>query len=375
MSYLDNSNDGINSQILNNNIDNDEKLFLMIFDDNKDKDEESSNNNEHLYLNKSTAHKTNIFRKDEIKENEEDEKEENILPPKQYRIDDIKKILNSKFNEEIFIEKDNLLDLEIKMSDKVFLAPKKRKRDKENEVNTEKKKCGRKKKDDINAISLHKKDCQDNIVKKIKSKINGFLLMFINIILNISLTPNKKKSYIKIIKNIPEGKDPENEDLLKDLDYNKTVNETSKEKNLEFLNMPLKDYLSIDISKQFKTYSKKSNKKVIDELIKNEKDNEIIMFILNDLTLRDFIDIFLYKKELKDFKKIDEEKANLIMKVFKRVDTLIEEIDLNENENNYKSNYLYIFYNYERWFFIKKQRKSHKKKKLSKNKEENEKLK
>ena len=118
--------------------------------------------------------------------------------------------------------------------------------------------------------------------------------------------------------------------------------------------MPLKDYLSIDISDKFTTYSKNSNKKVIEEIMKNEKDNEIIMFILNDLTLGDYIDIFLYKKELKDFGKIDEEKANKIMKAFKRVDSLIEEIDPKENDNYYYSNYFYIFYNFERWYFIKK---------------------
>ena len=126
--------------------------------------------------------------------------------------------------------------------------------------------------------------------------------------------------------------------------------------------MPLKDYLSIDISEKYKTYSKNSNKKVIDEILKNEKNNEIIMFILNDLTLGDYIDIFLYKKELKDFEKIDEEKANKIMKVFTRVDALIEGFDQTKNENNYYSNYFYIFYNYERWFFIKIDRKERKKK-------------
>ena len=147
-----------------------------------------------------------------------------------------------------------------------------------------------------------------------------------------------------------------------------------KEKNLELIKMALKEYLSIDISDKYKTYSKDSNKKVIDEIIKNEKDNEIIMFILN-LTLGDFIDIFLKKKELKDFKKIDEEKAKLIMENFARPYALLDKTVLNENDNKYISHYLYIFYNYERWFFIKKQRKSHKKKKLSINKEENEKLK
>ena len=316
------------------------------------------NKEEKLELNKGTN-----INQIEIKEDKEDKNEENILlPPKQYYINDIKEKLNSISLIDIFIKNDNLKELEEKMSDKVFLAPKKRNRDKKHEINPEIKKCGRKKKHDTESKSLHTKDFQDNIVKKIKSKINGFLIMFINIIINTFLSSNKKKSYFRIIKKIPGGKEPKYEDLLKDLDYNLTVNEISKKKNLEFLNMPLKDYLSIDISDKFRTYSKESNKNVIDEIIKNEKGNEIIMFILNDLTLRDYIDIFLYKKQLKDFGKLDETKINLIMNKFIRVDKLIEEINPKENEKDYYSKFLYIFYNFERWFFIKIQRQKKEKK-------------
>ena len=125
--------------------------------------------------------------------------------------------------------------------------------------------------------------------------------------------------------------------------------------------MPLKDYLSIDITDKFKTYPKNSNKKVIDEILKNEKDNEKIMFILNDLTLGDYIDIFLYKKELKDFGKISEDKINSIMGKFKRVDKLLKEIKAKENDNYY-SKFFYIFYNFERWFFIKIDRQKKEKK-------------
>ena len=304
----------------------------------------------------------------EIKENEEDKYEDKIsydrnknkMPPKQYFIDDINKICNFKSKKEIIIKNDDLLNLENKISDEVFLGPKKRNRDKENEINTERKKYGRKKKDDINNDSLHNRDSQDNIVKKIKSKINKFLLIFINCVFN-SFLNNDIKTYIRIIKGISDDKDPEKEDLLKDLDYNKTVNETKKERNLEFLKMPLKDYLSIDITDKFKTYPKNSNKKVIDEILKNEKDNEKIMFILNDLTLGDYIDIFLYKKELKDFGKISEDKINSIMGKFKRVDKLLKEIKAKENDNYY-SKFFYIFYNFERWFFIKIDRQKKEKK-------------
>ena len=303
--------------------------------------------------------------KGELKEiliEEKIQKKEIEMPPNQYFFNDIKYKVFPKINlnnliKEKFVESNNLVDLEKKISDKEFLAPKKRNRDKDNKAIKEIKKFGRKKKDDTTNDSMHNKDSQDNIVKKIKAKIINSLLIFINSILNSFLSSNKIKSYIRIIKNYPEEKEPEYEDLLKDLDYNKTVNLTKKERNLNFLKMPLRDFLSIDISPKFSCYLENSNKIVIDEIIKNEKDNKIIMFLLNDLTLGDYIDIFLYKKELKDFGKIDEKTIIQIMNKFNRVDKLIEEIYQLNNKNNYFSIFISIIYNFERWYFIKKERK------------------
>ena len=140
--------------------------------------------------------------------------------------------------------------------------------------------------------------------------INWKNLLFVNSVLKSVLEENKIKLYIRNIKKIPNAKEPEIEDLIKDLNYNKIVNETKREKNLNFLKLPLKNFLSFEISPKFSTYSRDTNKKVIDEIIKNENNNEIIMFILNDLTLGNFIDVFLYKKELKDFGNLDKENIN-----------------------------------------------------------------
>ena len=302
--------------------------------------------------------------KGELKEiliEDKNQKNNTKLPPSQYFFDDIKnnifpKIKINNLIKEKFVLTNNLLDLENKISDKEFLAPKKRNRDKPNEGVREAKKAGRKKKDDTTNDSQHNKDSQDNIVKKIKAKIISTLLIFINSILNSFLDTNKIKSYIRIIKKIPEDKEPEYEDLLKDLDYNKTVNETKKEKNLGFLKMHLKDFLSTDISPKFSSYSVKSNKIVIDEIIKKEKDNKIIMFVLNNLTLGDYIDIFLYKKELRDFGITDVQTIDQIMTKFTRIDKLLEEIYKLNNKNNYFSIFISIIYNFERWYFIKKER-------------------
>jgi hypothetical protein len=381
------SNDSINDNLYDKNK-NDE--FEFIFNENKNDDNSLNDNEEYLFI-KSTACRTNPKNKNqnpykELNTNEIYQKEiisnlNNILlneknkikdlqilmPPVQYDYEKIKKEILPKLNlvkeiKDKFINSDNLKELEYKMCDEVFLGPKKRNRNKNDKNKETIKKIGRKRKND-NSFSNHNKDSHDNIVKKIKAKILGYLLIFVNSILKSVLEENKIKYYISLIKKVQYDKDLIIEDLIKDLDYNKIVNETKREKNLNFLKLPLKDFLSNEISPKFSTYSRDSNKKVINEIIKTEKDNKIISFILNDLTLGNYIDIFLYKKELQDFGKLDKEDIDKIMDKFNRIDYLLNEIGQLNNENNYFSIFISIIYNIERWFFIKKERN---KKKLEK---------
>ena len=381
------SNDSINDNLYDKNK-NDE--FEFIFNENKNDDNSLNDNEEYLFI-KSTACRTNPKNQNqnpnkELNTNEIYKKEvisnlNNILlneknkinnlqilmPPVQYDYEKIKKEILPKLNlvkeiKDKFINSDNLKELEYKMCDEVFLGPKKRNRNKNDKNKETIKKIGRKRKND-NSFSNHNKDSHDNIVKKIKAKILGYLLIFVNSILKSVLKENKIKYYISLIKKVQYDKDLIIEDLIKDLDYNKIVNETKREKNLNFLKLPLKDFLSNEISPKFSTYSRDSNKKVINEIIKTEKDNKIISFILNDLTLGNYIDIFLYKKELRDFGKLDKEDIDKIMDKFNRIDYLLNEIGQLNNENNYFSIFISIIYNIERWFFIKKERN---KKKLEK---------
>ena len=379
--------DSLNDNLYDKNK-NDE--FEFIFNENKNDDNSLYDNEEYLFI-KSTAIRTNqknqnqnpykelntneIYKKEVISNlnnillNEKNKINDfqTLMPPVQYNYEKIKKEILPKLNlvkeiKDKFINSDNLKELEYKMCDEVFLGPKKRNRNKNDKNKETIKKIGRKRKND-NSFSNHNKDSHDNIVKKIKAKILGYLLIFVNSILKSVLEENKIKYYISLIKKVQYDKDLIIEDLIKDLDYNKIVNETKREKNLNFLKLPLKDFLSNEISPKFSTYSRDSNKKVINEIIKTEKDNKIISFILNDLTLGNYIDIFLYKKELQDFGKLDEEDIDKIMDKFNRIDYLLNEIGQLNNENNYFSIFISIIYNIERWFFIKKERN---KKKLEK---------
>ena len=408
------------SHIVNNDSE-DEKVFKFCFQENKNNDEEFSNKDE-VYLMNSTKSKTNNAGQDEFnnlntnnnkiinndnkekndnqnknKINEEDKnapklKKElfniNKMPPTLCTIDNILKTKEKQLGEpikEIFKKiQDSLLDLEIKMNNTTFLGPKKRNRDKSKE-STEPRVLGRKtlkfQKDEN--IKYHDKYSLDNISTKIKTiLINGFLLIFINSAFNSFLTPDNKKLYLRKAKGKKENEEIEDEDLIKKLDYNKMVKE-KKDENLKDLHMPLKDILSKDNSSNRKIYPKDANKIVIDEIIEKEKNNKIIMFILKDLTLGDYIDLFLYKKELKDFGKLDEEKINQINNILKRIDVLFEKKDSLKNEkikkivnkfatfiddNKYISKFIFIFYNYERFFFIKQ----HREKRNNEEKKDNE---
>ena len=283
-------------------------------------------------------------------------------PPYHYLFDEIKNKIFPKLNKDTFklvydsfISTAHLSDLEKKMNDEVYYAKKKRNRDKE-KIEHDPKEIGRKKSDDKSQRD-HNRDSEDNIVKKIKAKIIATLLLFINRIIDYFFNEDKIKSYVKILKKLKDNKEPEKEDLIKDLNYKKTVNETKREINLNFLKMRLKEFLSIEISPKFSTYDCNSNKTIINEIIKNEQDNEILMFILNDLTFEDYIDIYTRKKDLGSFGKLDEIKLNIIESQFIYVDELLKEVYVINNENNYFSRFTSILYNLKRWFFIKQERK------------------
>ena len=239
-----------------------------------------------------------------------------------------------------------------------FLGRKKKNRNKdnnnviENNIKKGNKIFGRKKKGD-NSFSNHTEYSEDNIAKKIKVIFHNYSINSINSLLQSVLGEDKINSYIEKIKKIPNNIQPKIENLIKDLDYNKYANIMNKEKDLKFFNMYLKDFFSIDISPQYKNYPRDYNKKIIEEIIEKEKDNKIIIFILTKLKLRDYIDIFLYKKDLGDFENIDKESVDKIMSKFIRVEKLLEEINNLNYKNNYFSKFISLMYNLERWYFFK----------------------
>jgi len=274
----------------------------------------------------------------------------NINLPEQYTFEKIKNEIFPKFNqnevEKYFIKDDNIINLEKKMSDEIYGQPKKRNRGiklpKE-----EKKKSGRKRKEDT-SDSYHNKYSPDNIIKKIKTKILDCLLNFINKLLYNILDNNTIKSCLRKI-NKSENEENGKVDLIKSINYEIFINIMKKDKNIKFLEMTINELLSKELSGKFKNIDKDSNKTIITELL--NQNNEILNFIFN-LKFGEWLDIFLYKKDISEFKIMNEEQIKIIMNSFQRVDDLLISI-CQENDIKYVSRFVCYIYNFERWFLIK----------------------
>ena len=284
-----------------------------------------------------------------------EEKKEDCPPF--YSMEQILKINETNFDPEIknkLIEKKESIE-ESQNYTRMELTKKKRNREKDN---TQKKttdlyivvkkgsKRGRKnEKNNINYI--HDKNKSDNIIKKIKDRLFKSVLAFANNILNL-----KKEN-----------------ELLK-LDYDKYINKLKREDDLKLLKMPLKDFLSLDISKKYNK-NPNYNKEIIEKIkIKKKNDEENIndykaiktKFFILDITFEDYIDLCIFKKSLDDL--INDYGYNKDYIDYMRIKNnlnIINEISsevIQKNDVTYFSFFLFYLYNYKRWFYLKKARQN-----------------
>ena len=268
-----------------------------------------------------------------------------IKMPKSFIFDDILKIVKQKYNGANKILDNFAKDEKIEKYENALksydmnLLKKKRNRSKnkgkKNEVKFDR---GRKKKDD-SSQRKHDKYSIDNIMKKIKAIIIEIAIEFVNKIIN----KIKKES---------RG------DLFKKIDY-KYINQLKQDLDIELLNEPIKNLLSKDISRKYSNLSTDSNRINLEKLIKNEKNNETIMFVLN-LPFREFIDLYCLKKTINDIessRNIDSTTCQTIMDEMPSIDSLLQRI-LEKNNGKYLSHFIFILYNYEKSILIKKGRNS-----------------
>ena len=337
----------------------------------EDGDEDENDNSQipSSYLIQSKIEKTNISKGMKSTTIRTTQKKEQYNEPELYTLNDIIKIFNEKTNQNEINEIFKTLSFSKYIEEDLQLTKKKTRRDifeydnflLNKNVNlidnkTEKK---RGRQTTIPNRIIHDKMSPDNIIKKVKSSIFNFIRVFLNNIINLT----ESYSLYKI-------------QLLK-LDY-KYVNKLKKEQEIEFLNMPIKDILSKDISPKYQTkYLTDYNKRIIEKILKNinvdenkdykNKDGKTILFVFN-MTLRDWLDIFTHKKSAKniinEYNNIDIENINFekIEKSWVGVDKLLDTIR-KKNDDYYMALFIICLYNYERWFYLKKSRNYMKKEK------------
>ena len=286
---------------------------------------------------KSTKNDTNTQKT--INSNCNNSSYEQSSEPDLYKFKKIQELLvRNKFNEIIeYFKSNNLIQTEENL---LSGGRKKRENGYNSLLNRKRSKRGRKIQENEKPPSTdHNKFSPNNIIIKIKVKFFDGLKNFMNKMLNKA--ENDKNGLYNLSN-----------------DYKIKI---ERDFNLDLLNMKLKDLLSKDITTKYK---KNSNyNKILIENILNEKekveDLNTIKFVFN-LTFKEWIDLFSYKITIDDlkkkykkenhnvnFEKIDENKGDIV-NLFKNI------LDKNNNNKEYLSYFIFCLYNYERWFFVKK---------------------
>ena len=123
----------------------------------------------------------------------------------------------------------------------------------------------------------------------------------------------------------------------------------------------MKNCLSGKISPKCTTYPSNYNQLIIDKILNDEDNKNIFDFIFNDLLIKDWLEIFLYKKDFKDFDKydlIDKRQKKKIKENLERIDKYINKIY--EKDKIYFHCFFLIAYNLYRFLLLKEKRNKNK---------------
>lgn len=270
----------------------------------------------------------------------------------------VSNVINDLFPQKDEIDYDTMKNMQLIKSKKRRRTKKEIEEDKR--MNTEKakkiKSRGRTKKSEIiNFEDSHSKIADDNIIKK----INTYFLKSINNWLNASfiddrgnfLSPEKK--FLKI----------NTQEIFANL---------KKKEITKLMKTQFKEIFSQQISIKYKKYKPDSNKKLIEEIYKEDKQYFII-FILN-LTFIDGLYIFDGEISIESFKKlikiknIEERTIIQFYNNFDKINSFLKKIYFQEMKNYYSEqviqDYIHrislLCINYENWFNRKYNRKSNK---------------
>ena len=199
-------------------------------------------------------------------------------------------------------------------------------------------KQGRKLKND-KSNRTHNKYSSDNLINSIYTKLNDSLLLFLNKLIRSIYSIEQLNHFLSELK-LPTIK------ASKVLMKNARTNNKGKVYNLNLLNLTIKDYISQNISPKTINLPFDYNKKIIQKLLEDEENKDIFNFIFNELKLEDWLDIYLYKKEIDNFIEIRE---SLI-----RIDNTF--LEMKKVDKLYLNCFTLMIYNYKRYFSNKEGR-------------------
>ena len=323
-------------------------LFINAINSNNNTNKEA--NLAELYDKKQKTKAIFEVKKEEINEIPEVIKDIKELPPKYFSDNSINDIIK-QFNISDKMKFDLLLNTNIENNDidkiKSVLESDKIKRTKKNS--------------DISYRS-------DNILSKIINLINLSLLNFINKLIRSLYSKEEIKKILEQLNLLKKISEKDLKEVIKNNDYEFRYELTKKDEKLKLLNWTLKDYFSTNISSKFK-YPINYNKLVIEKILEEKTNKDIFEFILNDLLIIDWLEIFLYKKDLSELKKfnlLNDDKKDKIEKNLERIDKYINDKYINKyfkNDKNYYHCFILIIYNLKRYLINKEARNRNKKEK------------
>ena len=97
---------------------------------------------------------------------------------------------------------------------------------------------------------------------------------------------------------------------------------------------------------------------MINSILKEQKDNEVIKFVLN-MTIKDWIEVFTFKKTIYEFKYNNNLNLNEYEEIKKKIPSikiLFDDILEKNQDDFYFSKFVFYLYNYENWFINKRGR-------------------
>ena len=201
----------------------------------------------------------------------------------------------------------------------------------------------------------------DHILKKLINIINSSLLNFINNL--IGSLYSKERIYLILEGIIPSNEiiDSDLKSVIKKNDFIIRGKLETKEEKLNLLNLTIKKYLSGKISPKYtkSNYPSNFNELIINEILKDEDNKGIFDFILNDLLIKDWLEIFLYKKSFEDFdkyNKFDKIKKNKIKANLEKIDKYINKIYKKNKNKIYFHCFFLIAFNLYRFLIMKEKR-------------------